>query len=201
MSSDDPDAPLGRVARFISFATVGALGLTQDLTHAVLESIGDMEGADPEVVAEETLCLVATATARAAEVGLDDEPDRAPTIVETLLDLPFTYRNYLLGKAMVAEERPELSGMAEEVHARLEEKRAFYTTHLPDGQFPGPHALGDKMELWMGRVSPPKLPETPQGRLASLDLVDPTVAHLKLILAYGRRGEPPLGSTAGSGPE
>jgi len=194
--SEDLDASLNRVARFTSFATVGALGLTQDLTHAVLESIGDMEGSDPELVAEETLCLVATATARAAEVGLEDEPKRAPTIVETLLDLPFTYRNYLIGKAMVAEDRPELSGVAEEVHDRLQGKREFYTTHLPDGQFPGPHALSDKMELWMGRVSPPKLPETPQERLESLGLVEPTVTHLKLVLAYGRHEEPPLATNA-----
>jgi hypothetical protein len=190
-SPDDSDASLDRVARFTSFATVGALGLTQDLTHAVLESIGDMEGSDPELVAEETLALVATATARAAEVGLQEEPQHAPTILETLLNLPFTYRNYLVGKAMVAEDRPELSEVAEEVQNRLQGKREFYTTHLPEGQFPGPHALEDKMELWMGRVSPPKLPETPQERLESLGLVDPTVAHLKLVLAYGRRGEPP----------
>ena len=191
-SADDPDASHDRVAQFTSFATVGALGLTQDLTHAVLESIGDLEGSDPELVAEETLSLVATATARAAEVGLQDEPEHAPTIVETLLNLPFTYRNYLLGKAMVAEERPELSDVAEEVQNRLQGKREFYMTHLPEGQFPGPHALGDKMELWIGRVSPPKLPETPQERLESLGLVEPTVAHLKLVLAYGRRGEPPM---------
>jgi hypothetical protein len=191
-SADDPGASLDRVARFTSFVTVGALGLTQDLTHAVLESIGDMDGADPELVAEETLCLVATATARAAEVGLQDEPRHASPLVKTLLDLPFTYRNYLIGKAMVAEKRPELSDVAEEVHERLQGKLDFYTTHLPEGQFPGPHALGDKMELWMGRVSPPKLPETPQERLDSLGLVDPTVAHLKLVLAYGRRGEPPV---------
>ncbi len=190
--ADAPDASLDRVARFTSFATVGALGLTQDLTHAVLESIGDMEGSDPELVAEETLCLVSTATARAAEVGLENEPEHAPTIVETLLDLPFTYRNYLIGKAMVADERPELSEMAEEVQNRLQNKREFYATHLPEGQFPGPHALQDKMELWMGRASPPKLPETPQERLESLGLVEPTVAHLKLVLAYGRHGEPPV---------
>jgi hypothetical protein len=184
---------LDRVAGFTAFATVGALGLTQDLTHAVVERIGDTEGADKELVAEETLCLVATATARAAEVGLEDEPDHEPSVVRTLLDLPFTYRDYLIGKAMVAGDRPELSDMADEVHERLQRKREFYTTHLPGGQFPGPHALKDKMELWMGRVSPPKMPETPQTRLESLGLVQPTVAHLKLVLAYGRRGEAPTG--------
>jgi hypothetical protein len=158
-----------------------------------------MEGADSELVAEETLCLVATATARAAEVGLEDEPDHEPPIVRTLLDLPFTYRDYLIGKAMVADDNPGLSEMADEVHERLQRKREFYLTHLPEGQFPGPRALGDKMELWMGRVSPPKLPETPQERLESLGLVSPTVAHLKLVLAYGRRGAPPGASSAQDG--
>ena len=200
MASDNTSLPsLDRVAGFTAFATVGALGLTQDLTHAVLDSIGDMEGADPELVAEETLCLVATATARAAEVGLQDEPEHAPTIVQTLLDLPFTYRDYLIGKAMVAEENRDLSQVGEQVRERLQGKREFYTTHLPEGQFPGPHALSDKMELWMGRVSPPKLPETPQERLESLGLVDPTVAHLKLVLAYGRRGEAPTGPSTKEG--
>lgn len=193
MSTSDATAEsLDRVADFTAFASIGTLGLTQDLTHAVLDSIGDMEGADPELVAEETLCLVATATARAAEVGLKEEADHAPPIVQTLLDLPFTYRDYLIGKAMVANEEPELSQFAEEVRERLRRKREFYMTHLPKGSFPGSHALGDKMELWMGRVSPPKLPETPQERLESLGLVEPTVAHLKLILAYGRRGAPPV---------
>ena len=190
---------LDRVAGVTAFATIGALGLTQDLTHAVLESIGDMEGADPELVAEETLCLVATATARAAAVGLEEEPDLAPPIVQTLLDLPFTYRDYLIGKAMIADENPELSEVGEQVRERLQGKREFYTTHLPEGQFPGPRALGDKMELWMGRVSPPKLPETPQERLESLGLVAPTVAHLKLVLAYGRRGEAPTGTSSTEG--
>lgn len=199
--NDAPEAApesLGRTAGFTAFATVGVLGLTQDLTHAVLDSIGDMEGTDPELVAEETLCLIATATARAAEVGLQDEPALAPTLTQTLLDLPFTYRDYLLGKAMIAEERPELSQVAEEVRERLRSKREFYMAHLPEGQFPGPHALGDKMELWMGRVSPPKLPESPQKRLDTLGLVDPTVTHLKLVLAYGRRGHPPGGTTDGT---
>jgi hypothetical protein len=192
-SSAEPDS-LDRVAGFTAFATVGTLGLVQDITHAVLEHIGDDENADPELVAEETLCLIATATARAAEVGLQSEDDHRPPIVSTLLDLPFTYRDYLIGKAMVADRRPELSEVGEQVRERLQNKRSFYTTHLPEGQFPGPHALEDKMELWMGRVSPPGLQESPQTRLQELGLVDSTVAHLKLILAYGRRGTPPVGT-------
>lgn len=189
--SDEASDSLDRVARLTSFATVGVLGLTQDLTHAVLDALGDVEGTDPELVAEETLCLVATATARAAEVGLEEEPEDGPSVVQTLLELPFTYREYLIGKAMVADDRPELSAAGEEVRSRLRKKRQFYTTHLPESQFPGPRALKDKMELWMGRVSPPKLQETPQTRLQSLGLVEPTVAHLKLVLAYARRGVAP----------
>lgn len=200
MTQPDPETEsLDRVAGFTAFATVGALGLTQDLTHAVLESIGEMKGADSELVAEETLCLVATATSRAAAVGLQNEPMHKPTIVQTLLDLPFTYRDYLIGKAMVADRNPDLSEVADQVHERLQKKREFYTTHLPKGQFPGPHALEDKMELWMGRVSPPKLPETPQERLDSLGLVEPTVAHLKLVLAYGQRGAAAGASGASEG--
>ena len=189
--SSDSSSSLDRVADFVSFATVGAVGLVQDLTHTVLESIGDMEGADPELVAEETLCLVATATARAAEVGLQDEPDHAPVVSRTLLQLPYTYRDYLLGSAMIADRRPEIAQVGEQVRGRLQRKQEFYTAHLPEGQFPGPHALEDKMELWMGRVSPPKLPESPQERLAELELVDSVVTHCKLILAYGRRGTVP----------
>lgn len=191
MSTDTPAASLDRVASFVSFSTAGALALVQNLTHAVLDSIGDMDGAHPELVAEETLCLVATASARAAEVGLSDEPDHQPVVSRALLELPFTYRDYLVGASMIAEQDRSLSNVAAQVRDRLQRKREFYITHLPSGQFPGPRALSDKMELWMGRVSPPKLPETPQERLKSLGLVDPVVAHCKLILAYGRRGSPP----------
>jgi hypothetical protein len=185
------DVSPDRIATFAAFASMGSLSLTQDLTHAVLRSIGDMDATNPELVAEETLCLVSTATARAAEVGLQDEPGHAPSVSRTLLNLPFTYRDYLIGHAMVAQDDPELSGVAEEVRQRLSRKQDFYITHLPEGKFPGPHALKDKMELWMGRVSPPKLPESPQERLEKLGLVDPLLAHVKLVLAYGRRGEIP----------
>jgi hypothetical protein len=179
------------LASFTAFATTGVLNLTQDLTHAVLNSIGEMEGADPELVAEETLCLTATATARAAEVGAQDTPARAASIQDVLLQLPYTYRDYLIGCAMIEGDDPDLREVGATVRHRLQHKQQFYTSHLPAGQFPGPHALRDVMEMWMGRVSPPKLPESPQDRLQHLGLVDAAVTHCKLILAYGRRGGPP----------
>lgn len=185
MSTPPSSVSLDRVAQFTSFATLGAVNVVQDLTHAIMRAI---DGADGELVAEETLCLVATATARAAEVGLRAEPEHAATVAPCLLALPFTYRDYLIGSAMLAEDNRSLAEAGEAVRSRLERKQQFYTSHLPPGQFPGPRALKDKMELWMGRVSPPKLPESPQERLAKLNLTEPLLTHLKLVLAYGRQG-------------
>ena len=186
MSASTEGPSLERVAQIMAFSTVGALGTTQDITHAILEHV---EGAEPELVAEETLCLVATATARAAEVGLKAEPEHASAVRASLLELPFTYRDYLIGGAMVTEQDASLAEMSDAIYERLQRKMQFYTTHLPAEQFPGPHALKDKMALWMGRVSPPKLPESPQERLEKLGLVEVLLTHLKLILAFGRRGE------------
>ncbi len=174
-----------RVARFNTFATLGVLGTTQDLIGACLEH---MDGADPEVVAEETLVLVATATARAAEVGLREEPGAQAVVVEALLDLPFLYRDYLVGGAVLAQQNPSLADAGDEVYHRLQRKRDFYTVHLPPNQFPGERLLSDKMELWMGRVSPPRMPDMPAARLQRLELVPLLVHHLKLVLAYGRKG-------------
>jgi hypothetical protein len=185
--STDMSSP-SRVAGITAFTTVGVLGTTQDITHALLGNIGEMEGTDPELVAEETLCLVATTTARAIQVGLQDEPEHAAVAHDTLLELPYTYRDYLIGSAMVAERDKSLAEMSDAIYQRLQRKMQFYTTHFPEQQFPGPHALKDKMALWMGRVSPPKLPDSPQERLEKLDLVDVLLTHLKLVLAFGRRG-------------
>lgn len=166
-------------ARFAAFATLGAFNVVQELAGAVLESV---PGADPEVVAEETLALVAVASARAAEVG--GEGDAAAV----LLDLPTLYRDYLVGSALLAQRDPALLDANEQVLARLHRKQEFYTAHLPSGAFPGERALTEKLALWMGRVSGPGLPENPDARLARLGLVSVLVNHLKLVLAFARKG-------------
>jgi len=174
-----------QAARIATFATTGALSTTQDLIGRVLESI-DM--ADPELVAEETLCLVATATARAAEVGLREQAELAQAVVPALQALPFTYRDYLLGGMLLsAEDRTLLEATGQEVYGRLQRKQAFYEAHLPAGQFPGERLLTEKMALWMGRISPPGLPELPQERMERLALVPVLHTHLRLVLSFCRQ--------------
>lgn len=180
-----------RIAQLSTFAALGTLSCTQDTTHTVLSAIGSIEGTEPDLVAEETLCLLSTVTARAMAVGLRAQPEQAEALESVLLGLPFQYRDYLIGRAMIESEDRELAATGEEVRTRLAKKQRFYKTHFPEGQFPGPRALGDKLELWMGRVSPPGLPTTPQERLQELPVQASIVAHAKLMLAYARQGEVP----------
>lgn len=173
-----------RTGRIVAFATLGALNVIQELAGAVLD---DIQGAEPDLVAEETLCLVATATSRSAEVGLRDEQDVAAVVIPVLRDLPYVYRDYLVGGEMLERNDPSLAQAADEVYRRLKRKQEFYRVHLPENQFPGERTLVDKMGLWMGRISPPKLPEMPTDRVEKLGLVDPLRTHLKLVLAYCQR--------------
>lgn len=182
---DMPDSDTAaRIAQATAFATLGVLSTTQDVAGVVLSSVEDAEG---EVVVEETLCLVATATARAAEVGFRGAPAVQAAVVPALLELPFTYRDYLVGGALLIDGEAALADASERVYRRLQRKREFYAVHLPENAFPGERALRDKMALWMGRVSPPGLPEMPEERLEKLDLVTTVATHTKLVLAYARQ--------------
>jgi hypothetical protein len=174
----------GVAARVTAFATLGAMGVTQDLAHACLESMVD---ADPELIAEETLCLVATATARALELALEAHPDLSRSIVACVGALPHTYRDYLVGGAMIAQQKPELADANREVAQRLDHKLSFYQIHLPPGQFPGEQVLNDRMALWMGRISSPGQPDMPVARLERLALVPTLLTHLRLVLAFSRK--------------
>lgn len=172
-------------ARAAAFASAAALSATQDVVRAVLPALG--ADADPEVVAEETLVLAATVTARAAEVGLRERPDVLQAVGPALAELPFLYHDYLLGAELVASGAEGDVEPDQSVYARLARKADFYAVHLPPGRFPGPRALGDKLPLWMGRVSPPGLPTSPDKRLADLGIVDLLTVHARLVLAFAQR--------------
>ena len=178
-----PDLSLA--ARVVAFAAPAVLSTTQDVVRAVLPVLTDQ--ADPEVVAEETLALVATVTARAAEVGLRDRPDARSAVGPALAEVPFLYHDFLLGAALVATGAEGDVEPDQGVYARLDRKAAFYGAHLAPGRFPGPSLLREKLPLWMGRVSPPKLPTSPDARLAETGLVDVVAAHARLVTAFAQK--------------
>ena len=180
-----PDLPLSVATRSSAFAAAAALSTTQDVVRAVLPSLTDQ--ADPGLVAEETLALVATVTARSLEVGLRGQPEAQAAAGTALAELPYLYHDFLLGAEVVAaggegEVEPDQS-----VYERLDRKTAFYGAHLAPGRFPGPSLLREKMPLWMGRVSPPKLPTSPDARLAETGLIEVVAAHARLVTAFAQK--------------
>ena len=176
-------------ARVAAFAAPAALSTVQDVVRTVRPALGP--AADAGVVAEETLALVATLTARAAEAGLRSRPGALAAAGPALAELPFLYHDYLLGAEMVAagaegEVAPDAS-----VYDRLARKAAFYDVHLPAGRVPGPALLADKLPLWMGRISPPRLPTSPQQRLADLGVAGVLAVHVRLVLAFAQKAAGP----------
>ena len=183
-----PDAA-ALAARVAAFAAAAALSATQDAVRAALPALAEGAPAPPdaEVVAEETLVLVATVTARAAETGLRARPDALAAAGPALAELPFLYHDYLLGARLVAEGAEGDVEADPAVYGRLARKADFYAAHLPPGRFPGPHALADALPLWMGRVSQPGLPTSPQQRLDALGLDGLLATHARLVLAFAQQ--------------
>lgn len=172
-------------ARVVVFASSAAMSTTQDLVRSVLPALTD--AADPELVAEETMVMVATTTARAVEVGLQHHPEVLEQAGQAILELPFLYHDYLLGTQMVANGVEGDAEVDQTIYNRMERKAEFYHAHFPVGRFPGPHAINQKLPLWMGRVSPPKLPASPDKRLADLQIADILNVHLRLVLAFAKK--------------
>ncbi len=173
------------ITRTVAFCSLGALNVAQELAGAILR---DIAGADPDLVAEETLCLASVVTLRAAQAGLREWPEGADAAAPALSSLPFAYRRYLTGLEMLDRNAPSLADPAamDAVDARLRRKQQFYEGQFPEAVFPGEEALVNGMEFWMGRISPPKLPETPSERLRKMGLVPALGAHLRVVGAYCR---------------
>ena len=172
-------------ARVATFASAAALSTVQDVVRTVLPALTSQ--ADPGLVAEETLSLVATVTARAAETGLQSRAQALAAVGPALAELPFLYHDFLLGAQVVASGGEGDVTPDQSVYERLDRKARFYGAHLAPGRFPGPSVLRDKMPLWMGRISPPKLPTSPDARLAETGVVDVVAAHARLVMAFAQR--------------
>lgn len=144
-----------------------------------------LEGADPELVAEESLSLAATATARAIEATSSGQN----ALSESVMLAPFLYRDYLVGTAMLESDDTAQADRGSEIGERLERKIAFYGTHLPKATLPTGSILKNVMLLWMGRISPPGMSTGPEQRLDDSGAVDRLAAHIRLVAAHIRHVE------------
>lgn len=163
------------------FTSIGLVTTTQEVAAAALEAMPDT---DPELVAEETLCLISVAAARTIEAVDEGEG----SLAEAVMAAPFLYRDYMIGTAMLASGQSVGEAAGAEVGRRLEKKLAFYASHLPGGQAPGDAAVHEKMLLWMGRISPPKMPDSPEDRLERIDVTSRVTRFLRLVGAHIRHG-------------
>jgi len=165
------------------FTTLGLFSVSQELSGMVMAHLHE---ADPEVVAEESLCLAATATARAIEATSSSGQNK---LSESVLLAPFLYRDYLVGSAMLETEDAATADLGAEIGERLERKSAFYGTQLPKATLPTGTLLKNAMLLWMGRISPPGMPNGPEERLEASGAIDRMRGHVRLIAAHIRHVE------------
>lgn len=164
------------------FTTLGLFSVSQELSGMVM---AHLEGADPELIAEESLSVAATATARAIEATSASQS----ALSESILLAPFLYRDYLVGTAMLEADDTSQADRGVEIGKRLERKIAFYGTHLPRATLPSGSVLKNAMLLWMGRISPPGMSTGPEQRLDASGAVDRLQAHIRLTAAHIRHVE------------
>ncbi len=155
---------------------MGILSTTQEVAGSALSLMPDAGG---ELVAEETLTLVSILSARICEVVAPGEKPLAAS----LMAAPFLYRDWLVGATMVEAQSGDLSREGAEIGRRLEKKAAFYAAHLPPGQIPSRKNLENVMLLWMGRISPPRMPESPEKRLGQLPVLERVHTHARVVAA------------------
>ena len=167
--------------RIVSFASIGVFTTVQEVSMRAATAV---DGVDADLLAEETLCLVSVATARAVAAAAASHPEIARTTAGTLLEFPWSWRDYLLGRLSLGEDATSTTATGAEVGARIERKLAFYAVHFVEGQMPSESIVRDKMLLWMGRISPPGLPDSPESRLERSDLVAPLRDHIRLVASY-----------------
>lgn len=140
--------------------------------------LANMPEAEAELVAEETLCLLATVSARVCQ-AFRPEDEHLST---ACLSAPFLYRDYLVGTAMLESGDHATAELGNTIGTRMERKMAFYVAHFEPGRMPSPTVLREKMLLWMGRISPPRMPSGPEERLDALSVVERVNHHVQLMV-------------------
>jgi len=163
----------------VIFSTLGVFTVSQELSGMAMSVL---QNADPELVAEESLCLASVATARSIEASAGEEKEWS----DSLLVTPFLYRDFLVGTAMLEAGDPDKQEAGPDIGERLERKMAFYAVHLPASTLPTGSVLRNALLLWMGRISPPGMSTGPEERLDACGAIERLQTHVRLLAAHAR---------------
>jgi hypothetical protein len=190
-----------RVAQISAFASLGSLTITQELSGRIRQLFPDF---DEEVVAEETLCFVSAVTAFSigacapggvpgdAVVGNDVAANTTAATSNTaasstISDLPFSYRDYVLGQLVLAPDSSVPESLSGVIGQRLDRKIAFYNSQLTGGLKPTVEkGLLNLAVLWMGRISVPGRSDSPETRVNETEVVDALLRHLTIVTSFTR---------------
>ena len=169
-----------RSAQIGTFSSLGALTVTQELSGRIRQFYPDF---DEELVAEETLCFVASVSAFSIRSSADNAIGTGAA--SALDDLPYTYRDYVLGQLILADSSSVSDGLSGEIGSRLGRKLNFYHSQLSAGLRPNVETgLSSLAVLWMGRISQPGRPESPDERVKQLEVVDILLRHMTLLTSF-----------------
>ncbi len=161
----------------IVFAVIGTVALVQDLLGAASRYV---KGMDPEAAAEETLCLAAQLTLCAAVEGGAD----AVRMKRVMRGIPVMYLDYALGAAAAKQMDAALLDERPAILSRISRSQTFYAKQMPENRNLGERHLREKLELWMGRISPPELPDKPIERVQCMGVGEVVRTHMLLIKAF-----------------
>ena len=161
----------------VVFASIGTVALVQDLLG---EASRHVHGMDPANAAEDTLCLAAQLTLCAAVEGGAD----IACLKRVVRNIPAMYLDYALGNAAARQKNAALLDERPAILSRISRCQAFYAEQLPDCRPIGTRQLREKLEIWMGRISPPGLPDKPIDRIERMTIQEVARTHMLLIKAY-----------------
>ena len=172
-------------ARVVAFAAPAALSTTQDVVRLVRPALG--AGADAGVVAEETLALVATLTARAAETGLRRAATRSrlparpsPSSRSSTTTTCSAARWWR--RAPRATSRPTRASTS-----GWTARRPSTASTCRRGAFPGPSVLARSCRCGWAASRRRASRRARDERLGALGVADLLAVHARLVLAFAQK--------------
>lgn len=181
MNDDSALHNVRTAAEVATFISTGILTTVQQILGTALTEIA---GADPDLVAEETLSMVSVLTARQVAGVLEGHSPLEAALVPVLREIPNTYYDYLVGTSVV--HHGEAAAGTDRAYDRLDRKRQFYERQA-EGGVGSVQGITSVLRDWLLRISPPSAPGVPSLDVEAAGVEAALEVHLMLVEAYTRR--------------